>query len=182
MFGVFGATLAEAKGTEFFQWFRLEEVTRREDEGGHTKVTFRPSGRQFHDLVAVEMTVDGQEHIAQTALAIRRSFIDDSTQSMFAADITKSFLLASLDREDVDVLIEAIRQIASYRPASSTMKTFYLHGDAPEEPAPGEGEPAYFVYAGKRRSLDRALNAAKVSMLNEPVDGSEHLTITVAPK
>ena len=73
-------------------------------------------------------------------------------------------------------------------PIYTRMKRFKQEGSrlvpvdepAPEPPLPGEGEPAYLVYTGKRRQLEQKLSDVTLRMANGNVAGSEQLTITVS--
>lgn len=181
MFGVLGDTLAQAKRSEFFGWFHLGE-TAKETNNGLTTRTFRPSSEQFHDLVTVQLTMDAHDKLERSALMILRAFIDHAESSTFAADITKSFLVASLEQPDIEMIAEAVTQIRQYQPATSRMKKISLKGAAPPPLAPGEGEPEYFTYAGKRRQFQRPLKSATLTMVNEADNGIERLKIMVSPK
>jgi len=180
MSGVFGNTLAQAKRSEFFVWFHLEETSRKQ-EGALTVLTFRPTSDQFHDLVAVEMTTDANDGLRAAALVIQRAFIDHTQSFTFAADITKSFLVAALEPADIGLIGEAALQIRGYQPAGSGMRVMYVR-NAPEPIAPGEGETEYLTYAGKRRQFQRALETSNLSMVNGQVCGLGHLTIKITPK
>jgi hypothetical protein len=181
MFGVFGETLAQAQRSEFFVWFHLGE-TAKETSGGLTTRTFRPSAKQFYDLVAVQLSMDEHDRLQSSGLMVHRAFIDDPESSTFAADITKSFLVASLDPPDLEVMAEAAMQIRAYAAPGSRMKQMFLRGEGPAPLAPGEGEPEYLTYAGKRRQFQRALNGTNLAMLNETDNGVEQLRITITPK
>jgi hypothetical protein len=89
-----------------------------------------------------------------------------------------------------DDLFDQIKQaIDSGRPVYATSKSFKADetgfkpvsstGGGPL--APGEGEPGYMVYTGKRRQFDQQLSQVKLHMGNGPVDGAEQLTISVTP-
>lgn len=181
MFGVFGETLDQAKQTEFFIWFHLEE-TANEPQAGNTVVSFRPTSSQFHSLVCVQMTLGGDQRLRSAVLLIQRAFIDHSESFTFAADIAKSFLVAALDEPDLDMVAEAAVQIRGYQPAGSRMTQMFLRGSGPTAVAPGEGEPEFLTYAGKRRRLEKSLVAMNLEMVNGLVDGVEHLTVRISPK
>jgi hypothetical protein len=78
---------------------------------------------------------------------------------------------------------------ATGRPIYATMKNFKQEGSRmvpvdqprPEAPLPGEGDPAYLVYTGKRRQLEQKLGKALLRMTNGDVSGARHLTISVSP-
>jgi hypothetical protein len=180
MFGVFGDTLEQAKRSEFFVWFHLRETGSTTD-GDRTAHTFRPTAPQFHDLVGVQLVTNAQEKLLSCGLMIQRAFIDQADQSTFAADITKSFLVASLGEKDLALVADAAMQIRAYEASGSNMVRMNLRGNAPEPLAPGEGELEYQTYAGKRRSYERTLIESKLVMANESVDGVEQLRIVITP-
>jgi hypothetical protein len=223
MFGQLGSTVSHALTTEFFQWFHLEK-TGESAEGGLTNHVYQPVAPKFHDLVLVTLTTDGTQQLRKVQLAVRRSFIDSPKDFTMAADITKSFLAASLNPQDAAAMQEATVQIRHYHPAESgmttmkvaagargkqsdedmfegmqraiaagepvyaTMKSFKREGSrlvpsdepTPEAPLPGEGEPLYLAYNGKRRQLEQNLSSATLRMANGNVGGSEQLTISVS--
>jgi hypothetical protein len=181
MFGVFGNTLAEAKRSEFFVWFHLTEESNETRDGVPVR-TFRPTSSQFNSLVAVEMTIDAHDKIARTALRIQRAFIDHAESSNFAGDITKSFLIAALNPPDIELIEDAAIQIRAHEPAGARMTHLNLRGKAPAPLAPGEGEPEYFTYSGKRRQFRRVLETLILEMANLPESGVEWLKITIGPK
>jgi hypothetical protein len=94
--GFIGMTVDEARQSHFFQWFNLEAVTVPDT----ALRVFKPSGEKFHDLVTVNARVDAAGRIAMIELVVARSFIEDSREGMFAADIAKSFLEAALAPAD----------------------------------------------------------------------------------
>jgi hypothetical protein len=182
MFGNFGSTLAEAKRSEFFVFFHLEEST-KSNQGELTSRTYRPSSDQFQNLVSIQMVTDSKERLQSVALVIQRAFIDHNEISTFAADITKSFLVAAVNEPDIEMVGEAALQIRRYHPAGSRMVVMSVKGRGATGPlAPGEGEPEYLTYAGKRRQQQRALKTVTLHMANGLVDGVEQLTIAITPK
>lgn len=89
-----------------------------------------------------------------------------------------------------DDAFEEIKQaIEAGRPVYLTTKQFKMEGgnmvpvDPPEyvAPLPGEGEPAYLTYSGKRRQLEQKLRHSVLRMVNGSRNGSEQLIISVSP-
>lgn len=84
-------TWSELTTSEFFQWFGLMEVG-REPQDGDTVIHCKPGGYQ-DSIDLTFQTVPGGE-IREAELAMDRAWMDDRATMPFAADITKSFLLA----------------------------------------------------------------------------------------
>lgn len=103
-----GKTLADATATHFFTWFNLE--VSEPPRGATTR--FRPNGDKFRDLVEVEAHVDGGGRIDRIDVVLRRSFIEDRRDGMFAADIAKSFLQAALPPEHLRPMQHLVDTIA----------------------------------------------------------------------
>src|SRR5579885_720421 len=74
-FGQFGSTLEQARKTEFFSWFHLEETGREPRGGTQEVIRFQPSGPKFHDLAIVSFETNDATIDAVT-LRLERSFID----------------------------------------------------------------------------------------------------------
>jgi len=226
MFGQFGATISEALSTEFFQWFHLKKTGESHD-AGLILSSYQPTAPQFHDLVRVTLAADATESLGSVQLSLQRSFIDSSQHFTLAADISKSFLAAALNPDDMSTMHSAMAQIRAYKPASSamavkalgstsaggdeasadeqleamkraidsgqpvyaTMKSFKPEGgkmvpagEGKQGPLlPGEGEPAYLAYTGKRRRLEQRLAHNLLQMDNGNSGGTEQLIISVRP-
>jgi len=89
-----------------------------------------------------------------------------------------------------DEIFEKVKQaLDSGGQVYASMKTLEQEGQhlkassVPQktQPLPGEGEPAFLVYSGKRRQLEQKMSHGMLRMTNGPVDGAERLTITVSP-
>src|SRR5579862_7574570 len=91
--GLLGMSLPDARKTDFFSWFHLEETGRKVDSNGRMAVSFKPDGEAFHKLLTVRTALDAQERIVQIDLYLSRAFINDRTERAFANDIAKSLLL-----------------------------------------------------------------------------------------
>jgi hypothetical protein len=110
-FGAMGEKLETARRTPFFEWFHLEETERQREDPGEA-VRFRPSGDKFHELCYLDALVASGGDVVQMELVVRRSFLDGSDH-LFARDLVKSFLLASLPDACRNVLQDFIREITS---------------------------------------------------------------------
>jgi hypothetical protein len=89
-----------------------------------------------------------------------------------------------------DDAFEAIkRSIDRGEPAYANMRAFKIEGgkmvpvDDPKQGPllPGEGEPAYLAYIGKRRQLELRLNYSLLQMANGNASGVEQFVISVTP-
>jgi hypothetical protein len=132
-----GENLEQAKQTNFFRFFNLEQ-TQATRVGGDTVTAFKPSGAKFRPLVTVQVTTGGQGRIKAVEMVVGRSFLDYPQNGIFARDIAKSFPLVGLpspqDRETADLINEIESQ------GTSTMTIIKRTGDEPklpEKPTPG---------------------------------------------
>jgi hypothetical protein len=97
-----GADLNKVQRTrDFFIFFHLVPTGPANAQG---VTTFRPSGERFHDLVWLSVTTDRDARITAMTLMIRRSFIDDPKNGIFARDIVKSFIRDAPPKADANQL------------------------------------------------------------------------------
>src|SRR5580704_4044024 len=151
-FGSMGTTLQTARANEFFQWFHLEETERRAEEPGEM-ARFRPSGDKFRELCYLDILWAPGERLVRMELVVRRSFID-GRDSLFAQDLIKSFLRATLPMACQDVLSDFMGEI-----------------DLPSRDGSTEG---FLVFRGSRSSWEVTtgwshLILANLSLLEERV-------------
>ena len=142
--GSFGEHLEQARQTEFFRWFQLEETGRSEKV-----VHFKPSGEKFRSLVTLDLTIDSKGRLVGAELILSRSFIDSGRDGMFARDIAKSFVgiaTTSAERSTVSSLIAEIEQ------PPANMSTTLLVANRPAPKLPGSPTPGYQVFLGRRQS------------------------------
>jgi len=85
--GELGENVEQARKTEFFRWFHLEESGRT-----GSVVYFKPSAERFRSLVTVNLSLDSRERLIGAELVLSRLFIDSGRDGLFARDIAKSFL------------------------------------------------------------------------------------------
>ena len=159
-FGSMGTTLQTARETGFFQWFHLEETERRAEEPGEV-VRFRPSGEKFRDLCYLDILMAPNGRLVRMEkVVVRRSFID-GRDSLFAQDLIKSFLRATLPMACQHVLSGFMEEI--------------------DLPSRGGSTEGFFVFRGSRRSWEVTtgwshLILANLSLLEERV-----LVVQVGP-
>jgi hypothetical protein len=136
--GHFGERLEQAKQTEFFRWFQLEETGRT----GRV-VHFKPSGAKFRSLVTVNMALDSKGQLVGAELILSRSFIDSGRDGMFARDIAKSF---------VGMIATAPDLIAEISQPPANLSAPLLVGNRPAPKLPARPTPGYQVFLGKQQS------------------------------
>jgi len=173
-FGNLGETLEQAKQTEFFRFFHLEQSQVSKSEGS-TVTAFKPTGEKFRPLVTIKVTTDGASRILALEMALARSFIDDPRDGVFARDIAKSFLQAALpaprDWETTDLINEIQFQ------ATSTM-TIIKH-PANEPKLPEKPTPGYLTYLGKQPSYEHRLRDYLLRLVNETEGAAAVLVFSV---
>jgi hypothetical protein len=154
-----GTTLQTARANGFFEWFHLEETERRVEEPGEM-ARFRPSGDKFHELCYLDILWAPGEQLVRMELVVRRSFID-GRDSLFAQDLIKSFLRATLPMACQDVLSDFMGEI--------------------DLPSRGGSTEGFLVFRGSRSSWEVTtgwshLILANLSLLEERV-----LVVQVGP-
>jgi hypothetical protein len=167
-FGRMGTTIEQARKTDFFQFFNLEPTG--ETKLGDKKITvFQPSGAKFHDLALVNMTTEGKGNMVGAELVLQRSFVDSSSDGIFARDIAKSFLRDAVNADDLGKVDGLAREIDQLTDSGLPV---ILHSDA-VKPRPG-GPPSdgYRVYQGRKDAVELALPHGQTLRLeNKTVDG-----------
>ena len=156
-----GMSLAEAKRTEFFTWFHLQQTGKETDAKNRPVVIFQPSGGAFHELVSVRAGLDEHEHIVHFELLLARSFIDDKKQGVFANDIAKSFLLDAAPGADQDALRGLADDISSNQMSEQRVIT-----RQPLPPPPQRPGPAYLTYLGQRQQDTEQLSNSTLHLEN----------------
>ena len=140
-----GMSLAEAKKTEFFTWFHLEQTGTETGPEKRPIVIFKPNGDTFRKLVTVRTALDAGEHIVRIELFLARSFLDDKKQCVFANDIAKSFLLDATSGADQDAIKGLADNISSNQTSGERVITARPLPAPPDRPG-----PAYLTYLGKQ--------------------------------
>jgi len=118
-----GMQLADAKKEDFFVFFRLQETGRKPRSKDMTDVRFQPpAASNFWKLVTVVLTVDKDEHICDMQLTLKRSFIDDQKHGVFARDLAKSFLVATIPESDYHSARDLVNEIFFRQQQFSSME------------------------------------------------------------
>src|SRR5260370_41450592 len=84
--GDLGEKLEQARNSEFFRWFHLEEVGRT---AGGSGVQFKPSGEKFRSLVTLNLSLDSGQRLVGAELILSRSFVDSGRGGVFAGGIAQ---------------------------------------------------------------------------------------------
>src|SRR6266567_4055779 len=132
--GELGENVEQARKTEFFRWFHLEETGRT-----GSVVHFKPRAEKFRSLVTLNLSLDSRQRLIGAELVLSRSFIDSGVEGMFARDIAKSFLrvvTSAEERQAIGGLIGEIEQ-----PPANLSTTLIVRGrparKLPVAPSPG---------------------------------------------
>lgn len=109
---VFGLNMTDAFEKDLFNFFSFRLVGLTVTRDGFTELVFRtPKSSPYRPFVKLYITLDVEGKIRRTRMDIQRRFINDERQGMFARDMEKSFIQASVpdgDYESVDLLVNEI--------------------------------------------------------------------------
>jgi hypothetical protein len=158
-FGSMGTTLETSRATGFFQWFHLEETERRGEEPGEV-VRLRPSGEKFRSLCYLDILMGPGEQLVRMELVVQRNFID-GRDSLFAQDLIKSFLGATLPMACQQVLSDFMREI--------------------DLPSRGGSTEGFLVFRGSRSSWDVTTGWSHLILANLLLQEEGVLVVQVGP-
>ena len=154
--GELGENVEQARKTEFFRWFHLEESGRT-----GSVVHFKPRAEKFRSLVTLNLLLDSRQRLIGAELVLSRSFIDSGVEGLFARDIAKSFLrvvTSAEERRAIGGLIGEIEQPAPRLPVA---------------PSPG-----YRTFLGEQTHYEQSLARGHIRLENRAVDGAASLVIS----
>jgi len=158
-FGSMGTTLQTSRETGFFQWIHVEETERRVEEPGEV-ARFQPSGEKFHGLCYLDILMGPGECLVRMELVVRRSFID-GRDSLFAQDLIKSFLRATLPMACQDVLTDFMSEI--------------------DLPSRGGSTEGFLVFRGSRSSWEVTTGWSHLILANLLLQEERVLVVQVGP-
>jgi hypothetical protein len=172
-FGGQGERIEDAKKTELFTWFHLEQVRTSKDDNGHGVVSFRPTGPTFHALAELSVTIDTDNRLLAEDLTILRAFIDDPNQGVSARDLAGSFIRAVVPQRDQGRLEPLATQI-----------WYDLHGQTVLRGATNVRLPAkptddYLVFLGRTQEFRRPLSRSLFTIKDEDVGGPARVVMSV---
>jgi hypothetical protein len=174
-FGGFGMNLDQAKKTDFFTWFHLQQTGEQRTAQGAT-ITFKPSGKQFRDLVTMKVTTGPDREITGMELILSRAFVDSKKDGIFARDIAKS-LLRTTFATGADQDIQDLENQIEYLGTSS--QTIILHKSYKPPKLPAEPTPGYLTYLGRQQSYEHAAAGKTLQLENATIDGGKSLIISI---
>jgi hypothetical protein len=177
-FGGFGDRLDQAKETGFFNWFHLTQ-TAQEEVAGATVTSFKPSGKQFHDLATLKVTTGTDGAITGMELVLTRGFVDSAKDGIFARDIAKS-LLRTVFATGADQEVQDLADQIEYLGTSSS--TIILHASRKPPKLPAAPTPGYLAYLGRQQSYEHAVAGKTLRLENAAVNGEKALFIMIRKK
>lgn len=163
--GNLGESLEQAKQTEIFRWFHLEETGRTA-----RVVHFQPSGDKFHDLVTLNLSLDSRGRLVGAELVLLRSFVDSGRDGMFARDIAKSFVRVVTRAEERNTVADLLAEIE--QPPANLSQTLIVGARTMPKP-PAESTPGYQVFLGKLPSYQQG----PIRLMNRVVNDAPCLVI-----
>jgi hypothetical protein len=177
-FGQLGGRLDQARETEFFRWFHLEQ-TEVKQAGGQKVVAFKPGGGKFRALVTLNVTTDGRDRLQALDLVLARAFVDDPRDGVFARDMVKSFLLAVFGDSGDQGLQDLIHEIQYPMFQGPGVISRTPPADLKLPPAP---TPCYQAYLGRQPActLDQAGHSLRLE--NRRGGETPSLIIEIRPR
>jgi hypothetical protein len=158
-FGSMGTTRETARENGFFQWFHLEEIERRVEEPGEV-ARFRPSGEKFRELCYLDVLMAPGGRLVRMELVVLRRFID-GRDALFAQDLIKSFLQASLPMACQHVLSDFMGEI--------------------DLPGRGGSTEGFLVFRGSQRSWETMTASSRLILANLLLQEEAVLVVQVGP-
>jgi hypothetical protein len=174
-FGGLGMNLDQAKKTDFFTWFHLQQTSREQTAQG-TIITFKPSGKQFRDLVTMKVTTAPDGGITAMELILSRAFVDSKKDGIFARDIAKSLIRTAFAEGSDQEIQDLANQIEYLRTSSQTI---LLHKSYQPPKLPAEPTPGYLTYLGQQQSYEHAAAGKTLRLENTTVDSGKSLLISI---
>lgn len=165
--GDLGERLEQARQTEFFRWFQLEEVGRTA-----RVVHFKPSGAKFRNLVTLNLPLDSKGRLVGAELVLARSFVESGRDGMFARDIAKSFLGVATTAQERQAVADLIAEIGQAPANLSTPLIVSAQRPAPKLPA--QPTCGYQVFLGRRQAGQQG----PLKLENRNVNGVPWLVIS----
>ena len=175
--GDLGETVEQARQTEFFRWFHLEETGRTAGQAGSV-VHFKPRGEKFRSVVTLNLPLDSRNRLNGAELVLSRSFIDSGRDGLFARDIAKSFLRLVTSAEERKMIGGLLAEIE--QPPANLSTTLIVR----ERPAPKLAvapSPGYWTFLGEQTRYEQSLVNGGIRLENRDVNGVPSLLIVRIP-
>jgi hypothetical protein len=169
--GLLGTDLTTARAhSDYFQFFNLEPTGGAQPSANET--SFKPIGSDFRQLVTIYVETDSKQLISGLRVVIARSFIDDPKNGVFARDLIKSTLLATVNATDAASLDDLGTEIL-YRDRKGTVLT------RNEPQLSATPSAAYLVVSGTSKSWETKLRSSQIRLSNQTQENRPSLIITI---
>jgi hypothetical protein len=151
------------KSHDFFRFFHFEPMgvdTTYDD--GDVVMAYRPSGAAFRELVTLYSWISKRGLIQTIRLTVKRSFIDQGTTCVNAADLYNSFL-RSVGVVRAGDAIDAFAREITARSMGRSSQPVIMRGEVPRaDDVPSE---AYGVYAGDIPASNLVYGSLKLKLV-----------------
>lgn len=173
-----GDKLDDVKKTDFFTFFNLAETGRSMNAGSQRVLTFQPKAGPFREFVKVNVTLAPDDRILSMELVLRRSFVDDGLNGVFARDIAKSLIRSAVPAQDEAAINDLANEIEFPKDAPG----YDIARTGPDPKLPAQPTQGYLTYLGKRRLYTQTLSRSTLSMENTAQGGMDMLRISFSLK
>ena len=173
--GTFGNSVADAKRTDFFKWFHLEQIGQSPGADGGTIINYSPGAPKFRSLVTVTLHLAKEGWIRSADLILKRRFLEDPREESNARDISKSFIASAAMKGDwkrIHRLHDEIFYLGS-------AKMFINKSTAKDIAIPLLPSDGYQVFTGRREHFVDMLSHSRLWMENGVVNGEAALLISI---
>jgi hypothetical protein len=173
--GTLGNTPDEAKQTDFFKFFHLEETGKSAGADGGTTISYAPNAPKYRALVTVRLQLAQGGWLQGAQFVVKRRFIEDPREATSARDITKSFIEVAAMPADWTKIHRLHDEIFYLGPtkmmvSDSAAKNIVI----PLLPTDG-----YQVFAGRRGHFVDMLSRSRLWLENIVADGEPALLVSI---
>lgn len=174
-----GSKLENARNTDFFTWFCLEQTDSMGVAGPRTTHIFKPSGEKFHELVTVRVSINAEGHIDRLELILARSFINDRREGIFARDIAKSFLRSATPRPDGSYIADLANEIEFRLQDSQSAIPIIRHSSIVIPPLPERPSAGYLTFLGRESLYQKVCHESVIRLENLMLEGVNSLVMSI---
>ncbi len=162
--------------SELFSFFCLEPVPELSDKKA-MKIGFKPTGEALRDFTTLFCLLDDKDQIESMELIIKRSFLDDPVQGIFAADLAKSFLYGVIGRENASSIRALAAEIESRAVTTRPRLVAAANSGADTKNMPPS--PGYRAFRGET-NLEQISSGSYILKLNNiDLDGLRALSMNI---
>jgi hypothetical protein len=173
-FGALGERINDAKRTDLFTWFHLEQTESAKNSAGHEVTTFRSSG-QFRALASLDLTTDNSGRLLAADLRLLRSFVNDQANTVFARDFANSLIRLATSGRDKMWTEPLMNQIEYDVPGHTTV---FMHG-GPSVTLPEHRTEDYLAFLGEKQEVTRELSLTRLKLTNIGTGKDSFLLISI---